>query len=216
MDKKLQKLLNRADALKDSKNYNEIINLLTQIIKLAKEDNTKSTAFNHRGNAYNNKGEYDKAITDHTYAIKLEPNYADAFCGRGFAYGNKGEYDQALADFNRSIELNPNDANAFYNRGITYRKLEQEEKALKDFKKTQRLDPTVIPREDAKEIKKAVKKTQDFQEILEKLKKEYRSAETKWFRASIIISVLTIGAFVYLSICVKSTPYPLYLLFINA
>ena len=61
----------------------------------------------HRGDAYFEKEEYDKAIAEFSRAIELDPNYAGAYLSRGVAYGRKGEYDKAGADSTKAIELDP-------------------------------------------------------------------------------------------------------------
>ena len=90
------------------------------------------------------KGQYDKAISDFTKAIEINPS-AEAYYRRGVAYdypaghGNlRGEayldpksaeaYDRsmdayfgkAISDFNKAIELNPKYAEAYYRRGVAY------------------------------------------------------------------------------------------------
>jgi tetratricopeptide (TPR) repeat protein len=102
-------------------------------------------AFNNRGNAYNGKGEYDRALQDFNEAIRLNPNVAGAFYNRGIAYNGKGEYDRAIEDFNEAIRLNPNYAEAFYNRGITFLALRQEARAAADFAKARTLNPNLPP-----------------------------------------------------------------------
>ena len=44
-------------------------------------------------------GNYDKAITDYTEAIRLEPNYVAAYVGRGNIYLRTGNRAEANADF---------------------------------------------------------------------------------------------------------------------
>jgi len=61
----------------------------------------------HRGDAYFEKEEYDKAGADYTRAIELEPNLAVAYYNRGVAYLRKDKYDEAIADLTKAIELDP-------------------------------------------------------------------------------------------------------------
>jgi tetratricopeptide (TPR) repeat protein len=63
----------------------------------------------------------DRAIADHTQAIKLDPNLSEAFYNRGNAYGDKGENDRAITDYDTAIRLNPKFAGAFNNRGLARR-----------------------------------------------------------------------------------------------
>src|SRR3989338_8732517 len=77
-------------------------------------------AYNHRGIAYVNKGQFDQAISDYNKALEINPRYAGAYYSRGVAYDSKGQYDQAISDYNKALELNPMDALAYYNRGVAY------------------------------------------------------------------------------------------------
>jgi tetratricopeptide (TPR) repeat protein len=49
----------------------------------------------------------DKAITEYTKTIRLDPNNAAAYYNRGIAYSRKEDYDQAIADFAEAIRLDP-------------------------------------------------------------------------------------------------------------
>jgi tetratricopeptide (TPR) repeat protein len=95
----------------------------------------------HRGNAYNKKGEYDRAIADFNQAIQLNPKDAKAFNNRGNAYDEKGEYNRAIADFNEALKLNPKDAGAFNNRGSSYHKKGEYNRAAADFNEALKLNP---------------------------------------------------------------------------
>ena len=61
----------------------------------------------NRGNAYHDKGEYDRAIRDYDEAIRLKPDDADAYKNRGVAYNNKGDRAAAARDLERALQLNP-------------------------------------------------------------------------------------------------------------
>lgn len=73
-------------------------------------------AYNNRGYAYNNKGQYDRAIEDYNAAIKLKSDYALAFNNRGLSYQNKGDYNRAIADFDEALRFNPGYERAINNR----------------------------------------------------------------------------------------------------
>jgi tetratricopeptide (TPR) repeat protein len=74
-------------------------------------------------------GNYEKAISDYSEAIKLDPKGAQAYNGRGIANyqiaGSTGDstdpYDKAIKDFNDAIRLNPNNADAYHYRGMIVR-----------------------------------------------------------------------------------------------
>ena len=74
---------------------------------LIQNNSLNATAYINRGVAYADKHEYDRAITDYTKAIEIDPRDALAYFNRGNAYRDKGEYDRANADYTRAIEINP-------------------------------------------------------------------------------------------------------------
>ena len=100
-----------------------------------------SSAYNNRGNAYRRKGQYDRAIADHTQAIKLNPKYAGAYNNRGYAYDGKGEYDRAIADYGTAIGLNPKYAMAYKNRGNVYLRKGDHDAAMRDYNQAIALNP---------------------------------------------------------------------------
>jgi tetratricopeptide (TPR) repeat protein len=104
-----------------------------------------------RGDAYDETGEYDKAITSYSKAIELDPNHALSYYNRGCAYGETGEYEKAIADFSKAVELDPNNASAYYNRGLAYYEKGGIPKAVSDLEKCIELstDPGLI--KDAKQ-----------------------------------------------------------------
>ena len=44
---------------------------------------------NNRGNAWREKGEYDKAIADYDQALAINPKFAPAYSNRGLAWEKK-------------------------------------------------------------------------------------------------------------------------------
>lgn len=98
-----------------------------------------------RGVSWYEKGEYDKAISDFTKAIELNPRYSDAYINRGVVYGKKGQFDHGIADCSRAIELNPKGGSAYFNRGVSYYNKGEYNKAWDDVYKAQNLGHQVHP-----------------------------------------------------------------------
>ena len=88
-----------------------------------------------RGEEYENRGEYKKALEAYSKVIELNPNFVGGYNNRGTLYYRLGEYENALEDFNKVIELNPNFGWGYYNRGLTYYTVGKYEKALENFNK---------------------------------------------------------------------------------
>jgi Flp pilus assembly protein TadD len=56
-------------------------------------------AYKNRGSAYTKQHNFDKAISDFTEAIRIDPNSPDAYNNRGNAYLRTGKRAKANADF---------------------------------------------------------------------------------------------------------------------
>jgi S1-C subfamily serine protease len=87
------------------------------------------------------KRDYDKAISDFTEAIRLDPNYVLAYNDRGVAYNNQGSFDKAISDYSEVIRLDPSYIPAYIDRGIAYGNQGSFDKAVSDFTEAIRLDP---------------------------------------------------------------------------
>ncbi len=76
------------------------------------------------GNAFDKKGDLDRAIQYYTKAVELEPNHPVAYCNRGRIYNQKGETDKAVADYTKVIELQPLIKEAHYFLAEVYMQVE--------------------------------------------------------------------------------------------
>ena len=124
--------------------WDNAIKQLTEALSVAKPNKPAldpATIYFYRGNAYNYKKEYDRAIADFNQAFQLNPKYAELFNNRGIAYNEKKEYDRAIADFNQFLQLNPKFAEAFNNRGIAYGNKGEYDRAIADFNQALQLNP---------------------------------------------------------------------------
>ena len=84
----LDELKAELNAINSSDNHTRKIEICTQILELIPEEakDDKFKAFNDRGFAYADLGEYQKAINDYDQAIALDPDDAISFGNRGVAY----------------------------------------------------------------------------------------------------------------------------------
>jgi TonB family protein len=105
------------------------------------DEQSKSQAFNSRGNAYYQKQDYNHAVADHTEAIRRNGYYAAAFSNRADSYWAKGSDHSAFVDCNEAIRLDPTNAELFVNRGAKYLDKGDLDAAIADFDQAIRLDP---------------------------------------------------------------------------
>lgn len=106
-------------------------------VQLPKLENTE--AYNNRGLANFEKGQYDLAISDYSEAIAIDPKNAAAYSNRGDTYLLKGQYDEAIADFSKVIEINPKLSVFYYLRGNAYFKKRDYANTWNDYHKAQEL-----------------------------------------------------------------------------
>src|SRR5215475_8264986 len=140
----LDKPLGSVDITKCHKptNSDMAINYCTQAIESRQlSGKGLAFAFYRRGNAYSEKGDYDRAIPDYDQAIRLNPSHANTFSNRGVAYARKGDYDRAILDYSEAIRLNPNHADAFSNRGVAYARKGDYDQAIQNYDEAIRLNP---------------------------------------------------------------------------
>ncbi len=95
----------------------------------------------NRAESYLQQREYDKAITELSKVIEVDPKNIEAYVKRGYAYNKKGDYDKALEDFNLAIEMDSKQANAYVNRGVSYYQKGDYGKAIADSEKYLELEP---------------------------------------------------------------------------
>jgi tetratricopeptide (TPR) repeat protein len=104
-----------------------------------------ATAYFNRGYAWGHKGEHDKAITDYSQALAIDPKKASAYCNRGIEWMHKGEHDKAIADFDRALAIDPNSAKAYHNRGNAWWLKDDYDKAIADYSQAVVINPNMGP-----------------------------------------------------------------------
>jgi tetratricopeptide (TPR) repeat protein len=118
----------------------------TAIIEAGQE--TKSNlawAFRARAFRYSAKRDYDRAISDLSEAIELNPKSALLFSNRAAAYAPMGDYDHAIQDYGQEMKLWPNWAGTLISRGRVYAAKGDTDQAIADYSQALRLLPPPQP-----------------------------------------------------------------------
>jgi tetratricopeptide (TPR) repeat protein len=116
----------------------DAIDYFTQTIRANNQD---AFALAHRGRAWKEEGELEKALHDLNDAIRLDPYTANWYSNRGMVYRALQEYDSAIHDYDEALRLDPGDALTFNNRGIAYKAKKQYDQAIWNYTAAMRLDP---------------------------------------------------------------------------
>jgi tetratricopeptide (TPR) repeat protein len=127
----------------DFNDVDKRISAYSQIVQLALAPSRLARAYRLRGNAYEQKKDYDHAITDFGEVIRLDPQDASGWNSRCWAraIANR-DLQQALADCNESLRLRPDDSNTMDSRGFAYLRLGQLDSAIADYDAALRIGPT--------------------------------------------------------------------------
>ena len=122
------------------------INGCTLVIQSGTEGQGRlATAYNNRGFALLDRGDYDLALADFDAAIKLNPSEAGYFYNRANSLLAKNENDRAIVDFDQAIKLNAKLSQAYAGRGRAYANKREFDRAIADLSQAIRLDPK-LPR----------------------------------------------------------------------
>ncbi|MGA3012835.1 MAG: tetratricopeptide repeat protein [Bacteroidales bacterium] len=120
------------------KEWKDSITLWNDVIS---KFNNSPLAYDNRGIAFGEFGQWDKTIRDFSNAIVLDPKYTKAWYDRGVAYGNLERWDLATPDFSTAIALDPALTDAYSDRGNAYSKLGKWKEAIDDFSTAIRINP---------------------------------------------------------------------------
>lgn len=130
---------NRCQVWKDS------VTLWTDALK----NYPRRMAYLNRGCAYQEKGEYQKAIEDYKKIFgsrsceKTMIHDHEVLNSIGLSYASMGEYKKALAYYKRSIQLDPHYAPAYNNLGGLYQAEGEPELSFQNFQRALELDPAL-------------------------------------------------------------------------
>jgi|GEM_PF-2419325 len=123
----------------DAGNYDLAIAKYTDVI----EKNPKNErAYNDRGLAYKQKGNFERAIADFSEALRLKPEWL-VYQNRAVTYYEMHNDDKAIADYSKAIEVGkqkPVTAFSLIGRAHCYVNKEDADKALTDLNAAIKID----------------------------------------------------------------------------
>ena len=85
---------------------------------------------------YLRAGNFDRAITDYTKVIRLNPGDATAYNSRDQAYSSQGNYNRATADWERALQSNLNFAEARRNLDAARQQEQQRQQQVSQFRRS--------------------------------------------------------------------------------
>lgn len=104
-------------------------------------DPTQGTFFASHGNALQNLGRLQDALTSNDAAIALKPDHVPAHFSKGNALLALGDLNRAVASYDQVISLCPGHAAAYHNRGTALHRLERYEEAVASYDRAIALKP---------------------------------------------------------------------------
>ncbi len=97
-------LLTHAQALAQSKDYDQALEVLDTTIDLAPDT---VEAWYQRARVHYMRGEDQAALADIDHTLSLDPKHYEAINGLGHIQAAQGDPDQAAASFRRALQINP-------------------------------------------------------------------------------------------------------------
>ncbi len=122
-------------------NENKLDEAISAFSKAVNRNHNLAEAYQLRGNAFKELGDYPAALEDYTQALALAPD-AYWFNRRGLTYEELKDFEKAAADYSRALELDPKWAVAYNNRGFARFHLKNYPGAKADFETAIKLDPS--------------------------------------------------------------------------
>ncbi len=136
--KELLRLRQKAEQLFSEKNWERLLSVSSEIIKLTPKDDK---VYVYRGIAQKNLGDYKGAISNYTKAIKIKPDNDEAYANRGITNAKLNEFQDAINDYDKALKINPNNDNAYVARSFVNIKLGNIRDAINDCNKALKINP---------------------------------------------------------------------------
>lgn len=127
----------RGETLNSLGRYREAAAAYDEILSLEESD----VAYNNRGLAHWNMGNFQEALNDYCKAVKMNPLNTIALRGAGEMLNRLGREAEAIRYLTEAVKLDPQYAAAYTALGVAYYNTEDWLKAYQTLRKAARLDP---------------------------------------------------------------------------
>jgi len=96
--------------------------------------NVEATIIKDLGDGFLKNQQYERAIMQYNFALKIVPDMKSAIANLAVAYQKSGKYGKAITAFNYLLKKNPEFPNViYYNLAVIYEKMKQPEKAINNY-----------------------------------------------------------------------------------
>jgi len=118
--------------------------------------------YKDKGNEEFNKGNYETAIENYTYATECDPKNAIFYNNRANCYHKMGKYDKALRDATKAVELNSGYEKAWFRKAAAEVELKQWPDAAESYNHLLSLKPEEKAYKDGlKDVQKHIPKAEN-------------------------------------------------------
>jgi predicted TPR repeat methyltransferase len=98
-------------------------------------------AYNSMGNAFQDQGKTDEAISCYQKALRLKPDYAEAYNSMGNAFQDQGKTDEAISCYQKALKLKPDCARVYNSMGGVFQDQGKTDEAISCYQKALKLKP---------------------------------------------------------------------------
>ena len=124
----------------------------------------------NRGITLTRIGRFEEAIQDFDRCVRLRLDIPEAHYGKGVAYSNTGDFKKALSAFERALVLRERFPDALFAKAKTHTRLDEPGDSINDLMEFLRINPAGLRQIEREQDFNELRKTSDYQNMLEKLK----------------------------------------------
>lgn len=122
--------------------WRDSVTLWNDYLKIYENGPQSYQAYHNRGMAYEEKGDFDKAIADYRRVLELNtPDPSRTLSSRGLAYAKQNQLDKAFSDMNEALKYNPKNVEALNFRGNLFNLAGRKDEAVADYSRALELEP---------------------------------------------------------------------------